>query len=139
MVLYQAMLLKNLFVISLILLISISHFGYYFVCGYQQKKVRKEMKLRMLANINSTSLVVFEKALIDVKNLSKKPDDSVLLQLYGLYKQATEGDVTGERPGGFDFKGIAKFDAWASKKGIAKEQAMQDYVALMEKLHQNYA
>ena len=65
MVLYQAMLLKNFFVISLILLISISHFGYYFVCGYQQKKIRKEMKIRMLANVNGTSLIVFEKALID--------------------------------------------------------------------------
>ncbi len=80
MVLYQAMLLKNLFVISLILLISISHFGYYFVCSYQQKKVRKEMKLRMLANINSTSLVVFEKALIDPEIIWKEKGKEFILK-----------------------------------------------------------
>jgi diazepam-binding inhibitor (GABA receptor modulating acyl-CoA-binding protein) len=62
-----------------------------------------------------------------------------LLDLYALFKQATEGDVTGERPGGFDFKAIAKFDAWASRKGTDKEQAMQQYIELVEKLHQNYA
>ncbi|MBN8653475.1 MAG: acyl-CoA-binding protein [Cytophagales bacterium] len=81
----------------------------------------------------------FNAAVARSKELTKRPSNEELLELYGLFKQATDGDVTGERPGGFDFKGIAKFDAWASKKGIAKEQAMQDYVALMEKLHQNYA
>lgn len=81
----------------------------------------------------------FNAAVARSKELTKRPSNEELLELYGLFKQATDGDVSGERPGGFDFKGIAKFDAWASKKGIAKEQAMQDYVALMEKLHQNYA
>jgi len=81
----------------------------------------------------------FNAAVARSKELTKRPSNEELLELYGLFKQATDGDVTGERPGGFDFKGIAKFDAWASKKGIAKEQAMQDYVALMEKLQQNYA
>lgn len=81
----------------------------------------------------------FNAAVARSKELTKRPSNEELLELYGLFKQATDGDVAGERPGGFDFKGIAKFDAWASKKGIAKEQAMQDYVALMEKLHQNYA
>ena len=81
----------------------------------------------------------FNAAVARSKELTKRPSNEELLELYGLFKQATDGDVTGERPGGFDFKGIAKFDAWASKEGVAKEQAMQDYVALMEKLHQNYA
>lgn len=81
----------------------------------------------------------FNAAVARSKELTKRPSNEELLELYGLFKQATDGDVTGERPGGFDFKGIAKFDSWASKKGIAKEQAMQDYVVLMEKLHQNYA
>lgn len=81
----------------------------------------------------------FNAAVARSKELTKRPSNEELLELYGLFKQATDGDVTGERPGGFDFKAIAKFDAWASKKGIAKEQAMQDYIALMEKLHQNYA
>jgi acyl-CoA-binding protein len=61
------------------------------------------------------------------------------LDLYALYKQATDGDVSGDRPGGFDFKAIAKFDAWAAKKGLTKEQAMIEYVALMNKLQNSYS
>jgi diazepam-binding inhibitor (GABA receptor modulator, acyl-CoA-binding protein) len=78
----------------------------------------------------------FEQAVIRSKELSKRPSNEELLQLYALYKQATEGDVTGERPGGFDFKGIAKFDSWEELKGKSKEQAMAEYVSLVDKLAQ---
>lgn len=78
----------------------------------------------------------FEQAVVRSKELTKRPSNEELLQLYALYKQATEGDVTGERPGGFDFKGIAKFDSWEELKGKSKEQAMAEYVALVDKLHQ---
>ena len=81
----------------------------------------------------------FNAAVVKSKELTKRPSNEELLDLYALFKQATEGDVTGERPGGFDFKAIAKFDAWASKKGVAKEQASQDYIKLVERLHQQYA
>lgn len=81
----------------------------------------------------------FESAVEKSKNLTKRPSNEELLQLYALFKQSTEGDVTGDRPGGFDFKGIAKYDAWAEIKGKSKDQAMTDYVALVEKLHQQYA
>ncbi len=54
--------------------------------------------------------------------------------LYALYKQATEGDVSGERPGGFDFKAIAKYDSWAEIKGKSKEDAMKEYVSLVDRL-----
>lgn len=54
--------------------------------------------------------------------------------LYALYKQATEGDVSGERPGGFDFKAIAKYDSWAEIKGKSKEDAMKEYVSLVNRL-----
>lgn len=54
--------------------------------------------------------------------------------LYALYKQATEGDVSGERPGGFDFKAIAKYDAWAGVKGKSKDDAMKEYVSLVDRL-----
>lgn len=81
----------------------------------------------------------FNTALTKSKELTKRPSNEELLDLYALFKQATDGDVSGERPGGFDFKAIAKFDAWASKKGIAKEQAMQDYVNLVSKLQQSYS
>ena len=69
-----------------------------------------------------------------VEKLSKRPSNDQLLDLYGLYKQATEGDVKGERPGLLDLKGRAKFDAWAKRKGASKDDAMKKYVALVEKL-----
>lgn len=81
----------------------------------------------------------FNAAVARSKELTKRPSNEELLDLYALFKQATEGDVTGERPGGFDFKAIAKFDAWASRKGTSKEQAMQQYVDLVTKLQQTYA
>lgn len=85
------------------------------------------------------SLIVdFNAAVIRSKELTKRPSNEELLDLYALFKQATDGDVQGDRPGGFDFKAIAKYDAWATKRGTAKEQAMQDYVSLVNKLHQTY-
>jgi len=81
----------------------------------------------------------FESAVAKSKEFTKRPSNEELLQLYGLFKQATEGDVSGERPGGFDFKGIAKFDAWEELKGKTKEAAQQEYIQLVERLHQQYA
>jgi len=68
----------------------------------------------------------FENAVKNSQSLKSKPSNDILLQLYSLYKQATEGDATGERPGGFDFKGAAKFDAWNAKKGKDKEVGEQE-------------
>lgn len=79
----------------------------------------------------------FEAAVTRSKELSKRPSNEELLQLYALFKQATEGDVTGERPGGFDFKAIAKFDAWEEVKGKAKTEAMQEYIQLVDRLQSN--
>ena len=81
----------------------------------------------------------FNAAVIKSKALTKRPSNEELLDLYALFKQATEGDVSGERPGGFDFKAIAKFDAWAERRGTSKDQASQDYIKLVERLHQQYA
>jgi diazepam-binding inhibitor (GABA receptor modulator, acyl-CoA-binding protein) len=81
----------------------------------------------------------FLKAVAKSKELTKRPSNEELLQLYALFKQATDGDVSGDRPGGFDFKAIAKFDAWAEVKGKSKEDAMKDYIALMSRLYQQYA
>lgn len=81
----------------------------------------------------------FEAAVSKSKELTKRPSNEELLLLYALFKQGSEGDVSGDRPGGFDFKAIAKYDAWAEHKGKTKEAAMQEYVSLMEKLHQQYA
>jgi len=76
----------------------------------------------------------FEKAQADVKTLKEKPDNNTLLELYALYKQGTEGDASGRRPGIMDPVGRAKFDAWAGKKGSSNDDAMAGYVALVRKL-----
>lgn len=76
----------------------------------------------------------FEQAQADVQTLSRKPGNDVLLKLYALYKQGTDGDVSGNRPGGFDFKGAAKYDAWEAVKGQSKEQAQQAYIDLVASL-----
>ena len=76
----------------------------------------------------------FETASQEVTKLPSRPDNASLLALYALYKQATEGDVQGKRPGMLDIKGRAKFDAWSEKKGLGSESAMQAYVALVRKL-----
>lgn len=78
--------------------------------------------------------IKFEKAAEDVKQLSQKPGNDVLLKLYSLYKQGSEGDVQGKRPGLTDFKGRAKYDAWAKLKSTSKEKAMEGYIALVESL-----
>jgi len=80
----------------------------------------------------------FSAAQTRVKQLSRTPASDELLELYALYKQGTSGDVSGERPGMLDFKGRAKFDAWAARKGVSSEQAMTAYVALVEKLAAKY-
>ncbi len=76
----------------------------------------------------------FEDAQKRAKELKSTPSNDELLELYALYKQATAGDVSGSRPGMMDFKGRAKYDAWAKKKGTGKDKAMTDYVALVDRL-----
>lgn len=76
----------------------------------------------------------FEQAQADSKALPERPDNMTLLQIYGLYKQASSGDVTGERPGFTDMVGRAKWDAWDGFKGTTKEQAMHQYIDLIADL-----
>lgn len=76
----------------------------------------------------------FDAAVAASKQLSEKPDNATLLKIYSLYKQATEGDVEGKRPGMLDMVGRAKFDAWDKLKGKSKDDAMQEYVDLIESL-----
>uniref|UniRef100_H3DP04 Diazepam binding inhibitor, acyl-CoA binding protein n=1 Tax=Tetraodon nigroviridis TaxID=99883 RepID=H3DP04_TETNG len=80
----------------------------------------------------------FQKAAEEAKVLKKSPDNTELGELYALYKQATVGDVNVDRPGMLDFKGRAKWDAWNTKKGVSKEEAMTAYVDLVEKLKEKY-
>jgi diazepam-binding inhibitor (GABA receptor modulator, acyl-CoA-binding protein) len=76
----------------------------------------------------------FEQAVAQSKQLAERPSNDVLLQLYSLYKQATEGDVNTDRPGGFDFKNIAKWDAWKKLEGKSQEEAREEYVQLVNGL-----
>lgn len=76
----------------------------------------------------------FEKASKDVHTLKERPGNDVLLNLYSLHKQASVGDVNGDEPGMFDFIAKAKYNAWATKKGLTTEQAMQQYVDLVNSL-----
>lgn len=76
----------------------------------------------------------FEQAVAESKSLPEKPDNMTLLKIYALYKQATAGDVDGSRPGFTDMVGRAKWDAWNALKGQSSEQAMQEYVDLIESL-----
>lgn len=72
-----------------------------------------------------------------VNNLARRPSDQQLLELYGLYKQATLGDITGDRPGGFDFKGRAKWEAWKQRRGLSREEAMKAYAEVVERLERD--
>ena len=74
----------------------------------------------------------FDAAVAHSKTLTTRPDNQTLLQLYGLYKQGSAGDVSGERPGMTDFVARAKWDAWAARKGTPRAEAMRDYI---ERIH----
>ena len=76
----------------------------------------------------------FEAAMAESKNLPERPDNMTLLKIYALFKQGSSGDVEGSRPGFTDMVGRAKYDAWAALKGTSSEDAMQQYIDLIESL-----
>ena len=76
----------------------------------------------------------FTQAQADSKNLSERPDNMTMLKMYALFKQGSKGDATGERPGFTDMVGRAKFDAWEQMKGVSQDDAMQQYVDLVDDL-----
>ena len=80
----------------------------------------------------------FSAAPARVKQLTRTPSSDELLDLYACYKQANTGDAQGERPGLLDFKGRAKFDAWAGRKGWPQDRAMTAYIELVAKLVAKY-
>lgn len=76
----------------------------------------------------------FDEALKNVNTLTQRPSNENLLKMYALYKQATHGDNDTERPGGFDFKAAAKYNAWEAVKGKSKEDSMTEYIDLVNAL-----
>ncbi|WP_439488412.1 acyl-CoA-binding protein [Algoriphagus sp.] len=85
------------------------------------------------------STKTLEEAVALTKKFTQKPSNEDLLKLYGLYKQATEGDNETERPGGFDFKAAAKYNAWLNQKGLSKEEAADQYIQLVEQLAKTHS
>ena len=78
---------------------------------------------------------LFEAAKRDVESLKERPSNETLLLLYALYKQSTEGDNNNENPQNpFDFVAKAKYEAWISQKGKSSDQAMQEYIDLVDRL-----
>lgn len=84
--------------------------------------------------MSTDAQTAFEAALQRVPTLTQRPDNATLLQLYALYKQATEGDNTTPKPSLTDVVARAKWDAWAKLKGVAREEAMRRYAALVDTL-----
>ncbi|KAM4600699.1 acyl-CoA-binding domain-containing protein 7 [Polymixia lowei] len=82
--------------------------------------------------------VDFEKIAQDVNNLKTRPADQELLDIYGLYKQALVGDINIDKPGMMDMKGKAKWEAWKSRKGMSKEDAMSAYITLAKDIINKY-
>src|SRR5271167_3392905 len=101
----------------------------------QQNQRRAPHQGEAMASAGKELKAKFVAATVAAKQTKKKPDNSTLLKLYSYYKQATDGDVKGDRPGGFDFVGAAKYDAWAKLKGMTKDEAMQNYIRQVERLN----
>lgn len=76
----------------------------------------------------------FRQAAEDVKRLPERPDNDTLLKLYALYKQATDGDASGPKPGFFDFVNTAKYEAWSRLRGMQPAEAQEKYVKLVRQL-----
>ena len=76
----------------------------------------------------------FTAAAASAQKLKERPDNEMLLRLYAFYKQGTDGDVSGAKPGFFDFVATAKYEAWAKLKGTAQDEAKRKYVDLVKKL-----
>jgi len=76
----------------------------------------------------------FEQASAAAKSLPSRPDNNTMLQLYALYKQGSAGDVSGKKPGMFDFVGVAKYEAWEGLKGLSQDDARNQYIDLVSKL-----
>ena len=76
----------------------------------------------------------FEKASIAAKSLPERPDNDTMLKLYALYKQGSSGDVSGDKPGMFDFVGVAKYEAWKNLEGLSSDDAKSQYIELVKSL-----
>ena len=91
-------------------------------------------ELTWKAHIMSEIKELFEKAAMAAKSLPERPDNDTLLQLYALFKQGSDGDLNGDRPGFFDFVGVAKYEAWEKLIDTPQEVAQSRYIRLVRDL-----
>jgi diazepam-binding inhibitor (GABA receptor modulator, acyl-CoA-binding protein) len=76
----------------------------------------------------------FKQAAADAQQLPERPDNDTMLKLYAFYKQGSQGDVSGDKPGFFDFVGVAKYEAWEKLRGMDQDEAKQKYIDLVASL-----
>ena len=70
----------------------------------------------------------FQNVAIAVKKIKTKPSDEELLDLYGLYKQATVGNNMTDKPWMFDYEKLAKWGAWMKFFNLSTEDAQKKYI-----------
>jgi diazepam-binding inhibitor (GABA receptor modulating acyl-CoA-binding protein) len=102
--------------------------------SYQNIPKQLDTQIKPEKRNMSSEKETFELAANAAKSLPQRPDDQTMLKLYALFKQGSAGDVSGEKPGFFDFVGAAKFEAWGKLKGTGQEDARSQYVELVKKL-----
>ena len=103
--------------------------------------VLEEIPVKKVETVETNKIMTpleekFEAAKKRVMELTEKPSNEKMLELYALNKQATIGDINAEKPAMFDFVAAAKFNAWTTKKGMSKEDAQQKYIDFVEGLFQ---
>ncbi len=76
----------------------------------------------------------FKQAADEAQQLPERPDNDTILTLYALYKQGSQGDIAGEKPGFFDFVGVAKYEAWEKRAGMPQDEAKKKYIELVDSL-----
>jgi diazepam-binding inhibitor (GABA receptor modulating acyl-CoA-binding protein) len=82
--------------------------------------------------------VEFRVQVYNVKQLSKKPTDSELLKLYGLYKQSLFGNNKNEKPNFFNYKELQKWNAWNEQAGKGRSNAKKEYIDFVKSLILKY-
>jgi acyl-CoA-binding protein len=89
---------------------------------------RCRLPSRLNRCLSSATEDAFKKAIAtNGMKLAAVASDQEKKEMYALYKQATRGDATGERPGILDFVGRAKWDAWDELRGMPSDAAMRSY------------
>jgi diazepam-binding inhibitor (GABA receptor modulating acyl-CoA-binding protein) len=80
----------------------------------------------------------FDQAAGEVKKFTTRPNNDELLELYGLFKQATAGDNTTSQPWAIQIEASSKWNAWTKNKGLSQDAAKEKYIELVKQLTPKY-